>query len=277
MQLNDLRSLNLETMKGLLCVVAAGHPMVVMGEDMQYLSQAFQARAIYHLLLDFDTSAFTMNLQRSAHARRYFLRKSREQGSNDAIFVALSRTDAIFDCIVGGDWLLAMEIGDLSPQEWTPGGEYHEDYCYHRLLHAYVTAVVRRTDLEAAQEWRHRLETIVADIPDSRLDVARLELCTAFLSGDQDSCWVAFERLVESSGEAAASAPLADPRVFEFPWLGAERYISIELLAWISLARSRGWQPPQREYLRCPSAAWTNGRVQSPPDIFLTMEGQFGL
>jgi hypothetical protein len=243
MQLNDLRILNLDSIQDLLCIVAFGHPMQAMGEDLQFLSQALQARAIYHLLLDFDTSAFALNLQRSAHARRYFLRKSREQGSNDAIFVALSRTDTVFDCIVGGDWPLAVEIRNLSPREWTPDGEYYEDYCYHALLYAYVAGAAAQADLRVALDWRDRMETAVAGIPRPGFDAARLDLCTAFLSDNENSFWPAFERLVEISGEAAAAVPLADPRVFEFPWLGAERHISIELLAWISLARSRGFQP----------------------------------
>jgi hypothetical protein len=272
MQLNDLRSLNLDSIQDLLCIVAAGHPMQVMGEDMQFLSQAFQARAIYHLLLDFDTSAFALNLQRGAHARRYFLRKSREQGSNDAIFGALSRTDAVFDCIVGGDLPLAVEIRNLSPQEWTPAGEYLEDFCYHGLLYAYIAGAA-----DQALNWRDHLEAAVSGIPSPGVDAARLDVCTAFLSGDQSSFWAAFERLVEISGEAAASVPLADPRVFEYPWLGAERYISIELVAWMSLARRLGFQPPQREYLRCPSAAWTDGQIAPPPEIFVAMEAQFGL
>src|SRR5262245_53803675 len=110
MQLDDLQALNLDAIQEQLSIVAAGHAMNVMGEDLQWLSQAFEARGIYHRLLDLDVPAFAMNLQRSAQARRYFLRKSREQGSKDALFVALSRSNAIFDCVAGGDWRLAMEI-----------------------------------------------------------------------------------------------------------------------------------------------------------------------
>jgi len=277
MQLNDLHDLNLDAIQDYLCIVAAGHPMAVMGEDMQCLSRAFQARAVYHLLLDFDLAAFRMNLQRSAHARRYFLRKSLDQGSADALFVALSRSDAVFDCIVGGDWPLAKEICDLSPREWTRDGEYEEDYCYHALLHAYVSATLDRTGVAVAEAWRTRFETVVADIPESDIDVTRLELCTALLSPNEEEFWPAFERLVEISAAAAAAVPLADGRVFEFPWLTAERYISIELLAWIALARSRGFRPPQQEYLRCPSSARANGHVESATDVFLQMEAQFDL
>jgi hypothetical protein len=276
-QLSDLQTLNLDMIQDGLSIVAAGHRMSIMGEDMQFLSQAFEARGIYHLLLELDVARVVINLQRSAQARRYFLRKTREQQSADQLFVALSRTDAIFDCIAGGDWRLAMEIRSLSPQDWSWEGEYFEDFCYHALLHAYVAAAVQRTGLEGAQELRLRLESVVADIPGSAIDVTRLDLCAAFLSGEEDAFWEAFERLVEVSGEIAAAVPLADGRVFEFPWLAADRFVSIELLAWIALARSRGFRPPQPEYNRCPSVAWLNGRVEKASDVFLMMESQFGL
>jgi hypothetical protein len=277
MELVDLQGLNLDTIQDLLCIVAAGHPMSEIGEDLQSLSQAFEARGIYHLLLDFDVPAFTMNLQRSAHARRYFLRKSAEQDSDDDLFVALSRTDALFDCIAGGDWSLAPEIYRLSPPEWTPRGEYQEDYYYHGLIHAHVVSVIGNGDPELPKIWRDRLEAVVSAIPQSDLDVARLELCTAFLSGEEPAFWLAFEKLVGITGDIAAAVPLADGRVFEFPWLAADRHVSIELLAWIALARRRGFRPAQREYGRCPSAGWIDGHVAPAADLFLQIEGQFGL
>jgi hypothetical protein len=65
--------------------------------------------------------------------------------------------------------------------------------------------------------------------------------------------------------------------VFEFPWLAADRFVSIELVAWIALARSRRFRPPLPEYERCPSVAWLNGRVEMASDPFLMIESQFGL
>lgn len=277
MELGDLQSLNLDAIQDGLCVVAAGHPMSAMGEDMQSLSEAFEARAIYHLLLNLDLPAYAMNLQRGAQTRRYFLRKSRQQRSADTVFVALSRTNALFDCIAGGDWRLATDIAALSPQGWMREGEYYEDYCYQALLHAYVASAVNGTDLAPAHGWRQRLETAVVDIPGSAIDVVRLEVCTAFLAADDRAFWKAFGDLAEISNETAASVPLADGRLFEFPWLGANRHVSIELVAWISLAQTRGMTPPEPEYVRCPSAAWLRGAVPPARDIFLEMETQFGL
>jgi hypothetical protein len=243
---------------------------------MQFLCQGFEARGIGHLLLDFDVAAFFRNLQRSAHARRFFLRKSREQDSTDTVFLALSRTDSLFDCIAGGDWSLAKDILELSPLAWMPDGEYEEDYCYHGFVHAYLAGVRGTGDPELTQHWLRRLESIVADIKDASLDVARLDLCTRFAAGEEAEFWRVFEAFVGISGDAAAEVSFPDGRVYEYPWVAAERYVSIELLAWMALARARGFQPPQREYHRCPSVAWVHEGIERDPDLFLELEPLIG-
>ena len=277
MQLRELQELNLDAIKDALCVVAAGHRMELLGEEMQCLSQAFRARGTFHLLQSADLAAFSMNLQRSGQARRYFLRKSREQLSPDLIFTALSRTDVVFDCIASGDWRLANAVGALSPSEWQREGEYEEDFCYHGLLHAHIATVLGDTPTESPAAWHARLERAVADVPDAQLDAARLDLCSTLLGQDAGSFWQAFERLVVVSGELADGVPLSDGRVFEFPWLAAERFISVELLAWLDVGRRKWGLPPQAEYKRCPSMAWAPDVAQPAPDIFVELEQQFGL
>jgi len=275
-ELKDIHDLNLDEIKEILSIVATGIPMSDIGEQMQFLSQALEARGIGFLLLDFDTAAFFRNLQRSAHARRFFLRKSREQDSTDTVFLALSRTDALFDCIAGGDWLLAKDILDLSPLSWMPEGEYEEDYCYHGLIHAYLAGIRGSGDPQMAQQWLGRLETVVENIKDSDLDVARLMLCSHFLADAEEDFWRSFTALVGISGDAAAAVPLADGRVFQFPWVVAERHISVELLAWMALARARGFRPAEQVYNRCPSVAWWGGYVEREADLFLDLEPLIG-
>lgn len=274
-QLSHIHDLNLEQIQELLSIIAAGYPMEALGEEMQFLTQAFEGRAVGFLLLDFNSDAFFRNLQRAAHARRFFLRKSREQGSADTVFVALSRTDALFDCIVGGDWSVATDIQNLSPGSWMTEGEYPENYCYHGLIHAYLAGVGGWGQPNLAHDWLGRLEEAVATVRDSNLDVARLELCTSFLAGREEPFWRAFEVLVGVSGDAAA-VPIPDARISEFPWVAAGQYVSVELLAWIALARARGFRPPQTDYHRCPSVAWTHGRIDLEPDLFLDLEPLIG-
>ena len=278
MQLREVRDFNLVRLEELLGIVAGGHPMSRLGEDLESLGRAFETRGTMRLLLELDRPRFFVNLQRAAQARRFFLRKSIEQSSTDAIFLALSRTGALFDSIASGQWRLAAELEDLSPLEWMPAGEYEEDYCYHRLIHRYVARVLGGgTDLSAAQQWRNRFAAVVERIPQPGLDKVRLEICTTFLAGEEEPFWGAFEAFVEASGNAASVIPLASGRVFDFPWLTADRHLSIELLAWMALARARGFRPPQREYRRCPSVAWIDGEMESAPDVFLELESRFGL
>lgn len=278
MQLNDIQQLNFASIKDNLCILAAGHPMSTIGEEMQMLSSAFQARAACHLLLDFDLQRFVTNLQRGAQARRYYLRKSGEQRSTDSIFTALSRTQSVFDCIVAGDWALAVQIENLSPSVWSPRGEYEEDFCYYKAIHSYLAASVQNGSLTTATAWRQRLETVVDEIPNSLIDGTRAALLRAFLDNEQGRFWGAFESLVELSSDQAAAIPLNDGRVFEFPWLAIDRFMSMELLAWIALAQNRGYRPPQAEYARCPSIAWIG--LEAPPpleDVFEEMEDRFHL
>jgi hypothetical protein len=107
--------------------------------------------------------------------------------------------------------------------------------------------------------------------------VARLDICAAFLGEDEPEFWVAFDGLVDASSAASEAIPLVSGRVFDFPWLTADRHVSIELLAWIALARSRGYRPPQPEYKRCPSVVWISGQVPPAPDVFRELEVRFGL
>ena len=66
MELKDIHDLNLDEIEEILSIVVAGIPMSAIGEQMQFLSQGLEARAIGFLLLDFDTPALFRNLQRSA-------------------------------------------------------------------------------------------------------------------------------------------------------------------------------------------------------------------
>jgi hypothetical protein len=277
LELSDVDELNLDKLKEHLAIVAAAHPMRVLGEEIQSLCEGFQARAICRLLLELDVDAFAKNLQRSAHTRRFFLRKSRAQGSIDSLFCALSRTEALFDCIVGGDWSLAPELHGLSAPDWMPEGEYEEDFCYHQLVHALVAGILGTGSPATANAWLVRLQTVVKGISASAVDVCRLEVCTHFAAGDQAAFWGAFEALVQASAEQAAATPLDDGRVFEFPWVETTRHVSIELLAWIAIARARGFEPPQREFVRCPSVAWSAAQARPVSDLFVRLESQFGL
>lgn len=276
MGLSEAQQLNLHKLEEHIAVVAAGHPMSEIGPECEALGLGFQARGIYLLLLELDAPAFHKNLQRSVHARRYFLRKSREQGSTDDVYLALSRSEALFDAIACGMWPLAVELEQLSPAQRLPEGEYEEDYCYHRLLHTYVGGVIGNNASSEAYPWLERLEEAVDSVEDYPLDETRLEVCRAFLGDDEGGFWDGFASLGAELVDLA-DVPLEMRGLFESPWIEARRHLSVELLAWMGLARRRGFEPPCREYPLCPSVAWTPKNPEATPDLLCEIEQEFGL
>lgn len=259
----------LDDLQERLAIIASGVPMVELGEVFQELCLGFQASGICSLLLQADAADLHRNLQRSGHARRYFLRKSLEQQSQDSVFVALSRTEALLDVIACGDWALAGELQRWSPQAWLPDGEYESDFCYYALLHAYLGRTGSAFDVQAALPWLSRFEQALGTYFD-----LRLPLCQRFFEPELDvaAFWEAFEDFVEEQVRVAA-APVYD----DASWIEPRRFVSVEGLAWLALAASRGLVAPALEYALCPS--WARAPAASPQgaDLLVQIEQQFGL
>jgi hypothetical protein len=110
-------------------------PAAEMGGYCETLSGRFQALAICHFIENLDFAEFGINLRRSACARRFFLERSGEEGNTYDRFLALSRTEAFFDALVGGIRPLAMDIAAASGAEWNPEWESEDDFHYFRFLH----------------------------------------------------------------------------------------------------------------------------------------------
>jgi hypothetical protein len=106
-----------------------------MGNHCETLSGRFQALAICHFIENLDLVEFGINLRRSACARRFFLERSGEEGNTHDRCLALSRTEAFFDALVGGSRPLAMDIAAASGAEWNPQWENEADFHYFRFLH----------------------------------------------------------------------------------------------------------------------------------------------
>ena len=177
-----------------LCVAAAGHPVEEVGESYEAICDAFQGLGICELLLNMDINRFQLNLARSAQARQFFLRKSQEKGSTDTIFVALSRTQSLFDAIACGEPQLARGILHFAPDTWMPDGEYEDEYDYQRFVHAISAA--RSTQAGAnAIDLLDKFEKSANDDMSTRL-----ALCKVFLGGDEQGFWDALSQLLLAEG-----------------------------------------------------------------------------
>jgi len=249
-----------------ILVVAAGHQMVGQGEMFQELCMAFHGRAIFFLLGELDLSHYRWNLERSAHARKFYLRKLREQNAHDTVFTALSRAESVFCAIAIDNLELAQELKNLSAQSWMPDGEYEDDYWYYSLVHT-----VAAGDLTTGLQHFENMTTAL-----DGLDDTRLPMCGSLLDNREEDFWPAFSEFVDERHERAAIEH-DDGRLVGEPWLAAFQHVSVEAIVWLKLAAAQGFQAPEAEYRMCPSVALSLPEGQRSPDVFHELEARFGL
>lgn len=256
----------LEEIEDHLLVVAAGYPMLEQGEMFQELCIAFHGRAIFFLLGEMDLTHYRWNLQRSAQARSFYLRKIREQRGDDPVFTALSRTEGLFCAIAIGDLKLLQEVKAMSAQSWMPDGEYEDDYWYYAMVHAIATGD-RTTGLRNFEKMTTALDG---------LDDTRLPMCDALLNNREAEFWPAFSDFVDDRHESALIEH-DDGRLVGEPWLAAFQHVSVEAIVWLKIAATLAFRAPEAEYRMCPSIALNLPEETQCPDIFSEMESRFRL
>jgi hypothetical protein len=255
----------------MLAFVAVGYPIHELGDELERLSDYFQGLGIAYLLEGADQERFLENLARSGHARRYFLRKSREGNNDDDRHLALSRTEAFFDALAGGQTILAREIIELSIGEWHADWEYEDDFCYYLFLHR----IVQAGSENAAAELRGLLARFERVLEGS--DSPRLDVCRALLDRNSDGVREALSLLMgyrseemdearERNLEADASACVC--------W--ARSYVSCEGLALLRVAEMQGLAPLEsgEELEMCPALAMLPATDPNYLDMFAAIEAE---
>lgn len=265
MSLQDTEEDLLDQVKEGLAVVAAGGSVREAGDVFESLAAALQARACCRLLTSMDRAGFFKNLVLSAYARRYYLRKSREQHSAESLNLAISRTESFFDAVAAGAMDLAREVVDLSPTEWIRDGEYEDDFCYYHFLHCYVRTFPA-PDVRQLGAVLTRFERVLDGKPSPRL-----RACRSLLDRDREAFREAFESLVDDREQEVLKAQLGDDLTLE-----TRAHLFVEGLALLQLAELAGVSL-DGEYEHCPSVARATGTPPRPDDIFQDLERQFGL
>lgn len=254
--------------KEALLYVAAGYPIRRIGQELEALSEYFQALGICHILETVDFDQFRENLVRSAYARRYFLRKSREESNDADLRLALGRTEAFLDAVAAHHLSLAREIAALSIDTWRPAWEYEEDFCYYLFLQHLILG----RDSAAESELHDIL--IRFDQAVDKGDSPRLDICRALLNRDGDGFHASLITLMEQRREELQNLLERmlepDPKTCVC-W--ARSFVSIEGLALLRMGALQGIAPePDEELPLCPSLAILSISDRDYVDMFEGIE-----
>lgn len=238
-------------------------PAAEMGGHCETLSGQFQALAICHFIENFDLAEFGINLRRSACIWRFFLERSGEERNMHDRFLALSRTEAFFDALVGGNRPLAMDIAAASGAEWNPGWESEAEFHYFRFLHLLLLDP-RGTDADQIEALL-RISRACAGKPSPRLSAS-----WALMDGDAKAFRENLEAMLEAKRDAdRARMRGIPPGDFLF---GPKSLLSLEGLALMRLAHLRGLGDAAfPRHPLCPRSALLPWTDTAGEDIFRKM------
>jgi len=234
MDLRYVQELLINETRHKMASLAIGLPIARKAATLRDLSRLFQGVGICRLLVDANVLKFRENLLRSAQARRYHLRRARIERSLDDRFLGLSRVEAIFDAVVGGDAEIAREIVSLSIEAWHEGWEYEDDYCYYLFVHRLVSQAGFLEGPEAPV-LLGRFERVLEGQSSTRL-----ALCRTLRARDAVSFRQAFEAFLD---ERRTHVDAKRPLMTEYSaqaifWPGS--FVSVEGLAWLRFADGAG-------------------------------------
>lgn len=240
-------------------------PIAELGDLFDDLAGQFEALGLCHLLESADVDELRTNLVRSAHSRRYFLRRSHMEGNDRDRHLALSRTRSFLDAVVAGDLALARQIADASVEVWNPAWEYEDDHCFFLLLHriAQHGGAFPSPDVP---ELMGRFERSLEGAKSARYDA-----CRALVARDSESFREALSTLLEEEAarndEERDSAAVHEGDLLYWP----RSYVSVEGLTLLKLADLTGMRI-KMDHPLCPELARLPWSAVDQEDLFEAIE-----
>jgi hypothetical protein len=217
-------------------------PFRQMGELASEVCRKLRTIAISVLSSRGKVNTFHHNLIRSGRVRERYLARCVSEGHLFDHHRSSGWYSALMDTLAAGEFDLARRIADLSPEEFRPGHEYEDDYCYVQLINGLIGSGKGRS-----QPLLSEFEAYTEGEPSARLDLIR-----SLVTGSQDTFDGAFEKLLLEH-QRRIDAEIERGR-FEDLHVNADRRVFIEGLAILRLAEKLGLRT-ENEYLFCPSMA----------------------
>lgn len=233
-------------------------PLEIAVEVCDYLCLLLRTEACCHVLVDGDQDSFFHTLRKSADVRRYYLHRVAAADSTGDPLFALSNGPAFFDALAARDFDTADEIAAASSQDWQKDSEYEDDFCFYKFFHLLVAPGHNDPTLKQILA---RFEAAVEGEQS-----ARLQVCGALLSGDQQAFESSIDALLE---ERAAELEFEEERFFtDRIVFDVKRHIYVEGLAILNVADRLGLET-REEYRYCPQLCRLQMQTPFPSSSFV--------
>lgn len=266
MDLRDVRERLMAPLAEHAGALAANWPIRDCAAALECLSEVFQAFAICALLTQYDVDKFRENLVRSAHARRYFLRKAAEANVSDDRRLALSRGEAVLDALAAADIVVAREIAERSIRDWHANWEYEDDFCYYLFIHDCILHDGTPAEAITAPLLERYEQSLEGG------DDPRLKVCQSLVERDPEKFIATFSALMNAKQEQIDQQR---PNVVDSKFLFWPRsFVSVEGLALLRLAEMAGLAIAE-EFPLCPAESRLALHENSYADIFQDLERTF--
>ncbi len=259
MALAQARAAILEDVQERLLVIAAGHGAAAMADTYEALARDFEALACCALLLHADTERFHRDLVWAGLTRRRFLDRCIDEANLQDRHRARSRCRGFLCALAAGDLALAREIGDRSPDDWTPDGEYEDDFAYHLVLHRLLSGA----EPSATRAAMRRLEATCGGAS------AELDVSAGLCNRDDQAFHGSLLALLASRRRRIDGERVVFADDETFAPCGA---VCIEGLGLLRLADHLGLSLARSEYPNCPSMVRRTRSQQRPVDVVLEAE-----
>jgi hypothetical protein len=197
------------------------------------------------LLMGADPRPFYVCLSRSSRAFAHFYAVAPEGGKT------LGKAVPLFDAIACRDLDGARMIAQRAPLAHNPAREYEEDFLYLRLI-------CERFLLEGSRPVIEGMLGRYAELASEAPDV-RLELCRAWVAGDQKGFDAALEEAI--AAKVASIAKREDEDKLDSDEGPTTARISTEVLAWLEFAERAGLSVA-KDYPLAPGVARLFHRAQ---------------
>lgn len=224
--------------------IAPGKEWQDFHDEAAALCNEFLILAAASLLADMKPNLFFLNLCRCAQNWRRFMSLSRSKYQRT---IPLKSNTPFLSAVIAGERSILQAMIEVMPAQWLPGQEYQDNFHITWSLVLLANNQVKLDD---------RVKAHITALEACEAEPSRILLVKALFGLDglkPGDFWEQFENMLyqqeEIREEKTKSVSTSITR------FAAHRYIWFEGLAWLQLARRKGWRFPTKSFHYCPDEA----------------------